>query len=84
MMKKTYTKPQILFEDFALSTSISAGCELETPEPSYFENCGYNVDPRLPDIIFLQGTQCNRYPDDGLYNGFCYHNPTDAANLFNS
>ena len=80
-MKKTYEKPAIIFEDFSLSTSIAAGCELETPLPSYEENCGY---PIKGAIIFVEGTQCTSYPQDGTYNGFCYHVPLDTNNLFNS
>lgn len=82
-MKKTYTKPEILFEDFSLSTSITAGCDLDTPMPSYEENCGYPMQGGK--IVFVDGIQaCTYKPQGGVYNGFCYHNPTDQTNLFNS
>ena len=80
-MKKTYTKPEIFFEDFSLSSSIAAGCELDTPLPSYEQNCGY---PIKGGVVFLQGTQCTTYPQDGTYNGFCYHVSADDSNIFNS
>ena len=80
-MKKKYTKPEIKFEDFSLQTSIAAGCELETPLPSSSASCGY---PTKGGVVFVEGTQCTTYPQDGVYNGFCYHVPTDTSNLFNS
>lgn len=81
MKKKEYTKPQIIFENFSLSTSIAAGCELETNHFSKGEACGY---PTRGGIVFVEGTQCNSYPQDGAYNGFCYHVPHESSNLFNS
>ncbi|MBQ7871776.1 MAG: hypothetical protein IJ357_06505 [Oscillospiraceae bacterium] len=80
-MKKTYEKPAIIFEDFSLSTSIAAGCELVTPLPTSDDGCGY---PTRGGIIFIEGTQCTTYPQDGSYNGFCYHVPAETSNLFNS
>ena len=80
-MKKIYSKPEIIFEDFSLSTSIAAGCELDTPLPSYEENCGY---PTRGGIVFVEGAQCTTHPQDGMHNGFCYHVPVETSNLFNS
>lgn len=80
-MKKYYEAPRIEFEDFSLSTSISAGCELVTPLPSNEGNCGY---PIRGGIVFVEGTQCTNHPQDGMHNGFCYHVPSENGNLFNS
>lgn len=80
-MKKTYSKPEIVFEDFSLSTSITAGCELDTAIPSYEENCGY---PIRGGIVFVAGAECTIFPQDGLHEGYCYHVPSDTNNLFNS
>lgn len=82
-MRKTYSKPEILFESFSMSTNIAAGCELDTPLPSYEQNCGY---PIRGAVIFVEGTQCTTYPQspDGTHDGFCYHVPYDDKNLFNS
>lgn len=82
IMKKTYSKPEILFEDFSLSTSITAGCELKTPLPSYEENCAY---PTQGGMLFTDQVQaCGKTPPGGVYNGACYHVPADTNNLFNS
>ena len=73
-----------MFEDFSISTNIAAGCELDTPLPTYEESCGY---PVRGGIVFMEGTQCTvPTQDEGgdSYNGFCYHVPVESSNLFNS
>lgn len=83
-MKKTYSKPEILFESFAMSTSIAVGCECDTPLPSYEENCGY---PIRGGVVFVEGTSCTTSPqgaDKDQYNGFCYHVFDSEHNFFNS
>lgn len=81
-MKKTYTKPEIMFEDFKLSTNIAAGCETKTSTPS-LDQCGYAV-PGV-GVIFIQGVNgCTKKIESGEFNGLCYHNPTELNNLFNS
>lgn len=82
-MKKTYEAPEILFESFSLSSSISAGCELITSHHSLDQGCGY---PTRGGIVFVVGSLCTTQPqdDDGKYNGFCYHVPVETSNLFNS
>ena len=81
-MKKVYSKPQIMFESFTLSTNIAAGCEFKTNTPSA-RQCGYGEDI-FGVSIFVDGiTDCKaKYPDG--YNGLCYHVPTETTNLFNS
>ena len=87
-MKKEYTKPVIMFESFALSTSIAGDCETIITNLSKGV-CGYK--PGHGDAIFLQDiTGCvitkpdDPYPVQGGKNTFCYHVPTEYTNLFNS
>ena len=80
MMKK-YEKPQIVFEDFSLSNNIAANCEVKTPLQSLEAGCGF---PVRGGSVFLSGTLCTHVTQDETYNGFCYHNPSDVYNLFNS
>lgn len=77
---KKYSKPQIMFESFALSINV-ASCEMETPLPS--ENqCGL---PTTKGIVFIDATTgCQFVPQNGIYNGLCYHVPTEYNNLFGS
>ena len=85
-MKKTYTKPEIMFEDFTLSTNIASGCEVKTRTPS--ENqCGVNASGIN---VFIEGmTGCEGFPvpdnggGDGEFGNICYHVPY-GENLFTS
>ena len=82
-MKKTYTKPEILFEDFSLSTSIAVACTYKTKLLSEDTGCGW-ADPRHPEnVLFLNGIQgCVDGP--GNYDGVCYHVPAEGNNIFSS
>lgn len=88
-MKKEYSKPDVFFEDFSLSTSIAAGCE-ETPDPfvgSGTVTCGVKWAAGI--YVFTNAIYgCNRIMIDGQVdegnNGLCYHNPSNNYNVFNS
>lgn len=79
-MKLTYEAPEIMFEDFSLSSSIAAGCEFKTSLQG--ENqCGYMMEG---DIVFASDISgCKYKPADGN-DTVCYHNPTDTHNLYTS
>ena len=81
-MKKHYEAPEILFEDFSLSTSIAAGCD-KIINPVLYE-CGVNY-PGV-GVIFVTGASgCVEKVDDGFTNdGYCYHVPEESRNMFNS
>ncbi len=82
-MKRVYEKPQIMFEDFSLSTNIAA-CAVPTNLLSSGV-CGMEFGPGI--VLFDNGiSQCNRDIDnvDDNYNLPCYHNPDALHNLFGS
>ncbi len=82
-MKRVYEKPQIMFEDFSLSTNIAAGCEVTTN----FSRGGCPLKDSVFGNIFLEGMSvCETEIEDGssMSNGICYHIPTESNNLFNS
>ena len=82
-MKKQYIKPDILFEDFALSTSIAAGCGIIIDNQAA-EQCGY---PWGKGFVFLiDVTGCTSKAEDGSeeYDGLCYDVPIATNELFNS
>lgn len=84
-MKKTYTKPEILFESFSFSGSIAGDCEVIVPTPNS-GTCGYQPEG-LNYKIFINGvSECmaGQVINDDVSNGFCYHNPITTNNLFNS
>lgn len=85
-MKKVYSKPEIMFEDFTLSVNIAGDCEEKTNLPSN-STCGMDFSGLK---VFLDGISgCSditvtNLGGDGEYNGICYHIPTGDKNLFNS
>lgn len=84
-MKKIYSKPEILFENFTLSTNVAGDCgkivttHAENVCGIYFTGIGN---------VFMTGTDgCSDLQvtsDDGQFNGICYHVPTETNLLFNS
>lgn len=82
-MKKTYTKPDIMFDSFSLCSSIAAGCARPIGNQSQ-GNCPLMVsgNPHFLSSV----TVCWTVIEDGSpqYDGICYHVPTDSTNLFNS
>lgn len=84
-MKREYKKPEIMFESFVLSTNIAGDCEKIVGNPAKdacgimgsdgetlfggnYGGCGFDWESSFGDE----------------YDGFCYHNPSDTNNLFNS
>ena len=82
-MKKNYSKPDIVFDNFSLCSSIAVGCARPTNTPSQGA-CPLVIGGRP---LFIDGVAACRFKtEDGnpLYDGLCYHVPTDSTNLFNS
>lgn len=79
-MKKAYSAPEILFEDFALSTSISAGCEFKTDLQAKGD-CGYFT---RNGIVFMDTVSGCKYHAPDVDDSLCYHVPNTYANIFNS
>lgn len=79
-MKKLYTKPQIVFESFSLSTNIAAGCEFRNGLQTEGA-CGYET---RNGITFTDeiGACIYKAPDNN--DALCYHVPITTANIFNS
>lgn len=83
-MKRTYQKPEISFESFALSANIASGCDVKV-EGQNSGTCGLDF---AGDMLFQEGISgCTDKPalgGDGSYNGMCYYTPIETNNLFNS
>lgn len=81
-MKKTYVKPNAIFESFELSANIAVGCEYRTNHAKndcvYYLNNGRNV---FVDV----NTNCRDITAPGQdYGAVCYHIPSEQSNLFTS
>ncbi len=88
-MKKKYSRPDIAFESFSLSTSIAGNCELKTDTKGGGE-CSYPMDG-LGNLFLTTMEACNGAGNTPItdeqsltFNGFCYHVPVENSNLFNS
>ena len=81
-MKSIYVSPEIMYEDFSLSSNIAVGCEF-TEINATQDVCAYESDlgSVFTDSV---GAACAFKPQDGIYDGLCYHVPTEASNIFNS
>lgn len=81
-MKKVYSAPDIVFDSFALSSSVAA-CRFETNYGQ--DSCAYKFDPET--YIFLDNVAACTTPiidGDEFYNGLCYHNYSADGMLFGS
>lgn len=82
-MKREYSRPDIMYEDFSLSAGIAAGCE-KIISTHTSDQCAM----RFGDMMLFVGTvsACLDPVVDGSpdYNGLCYHVPIDTKNIFNS
>lgn len=79
-MKKTYSKPEIIFESFATCTSIAAGCEFIT-KLSGPGACGYAT---RSGVVFVSDLTGCEYHEPDTNDTLCYQVPVNTANIFNS
>ena len=87
-MKKRYEKPQIVFEDFTLSTNIAGDCGTIIDGQS-LGNCALEGTGGI-NVFILGVFACEFTPtdmgfvNDDAYDGICYHVPIPSQSLFNS
>lgn len=81
-MKKKYTKPEIIFESFSMSSGIAGDCD------TIIDNVARETCPFLTKtgyaVFISEVNGCRTHEQDGEYNGICYHVPYERYNLFNS
>lgn len=87
-MKKEYKKPQVIIESFVLNANLAANCMQTINLPSQF-TCGIPAEDGSGLNIFspdLDGSNCviPGESGDAMYDGLCYHVPTEGLQLFNS
>lgn len=82
-MKKVYEKPAIVFESFTMSANIAGDCEKIVGNPSK-GSCGVKGSVDGLDLFIEGVTGCIIQNSTDDHDGFCYHNPTEYNNLFNS
>lgn len=91
-MKKQYSKPGIIIENFQMSESIAVACEGVEPGgnggslgyATYADKktCGWNTGGF---VYWISEPTCDRIrEEDANVNGWCYHNPTAGFSIFSS
>lgn len=79
-MKKIYSKPEIMFDSFTLTTNIAAGC-------------GKKIDTHVNGVCGLELSGVGKAFLDNIAgcevkftesDEYCYHVPTEDNKLFNS
>ena len=88
-MKKTYSKPEISFESFVMSTNIAGDCEKPFVNNATKGVCAVIGSGGITVFDSKVGGACKFTPEGlggtpDIYDGLCYHVPTEAKNLFNS
>lgn len=82
-MKKVYEKPEIMFEDFTLTTNVAGDCEVKTNIPSN-NTCGLDFSGLMVFMTGMSGCSDIQVDEGKDFDGICYHVPTADNNLFNS
>lgn len=83
-MKKKYSKPDIMFESFVLSTSIAGECITRTY--GEYECAVLFTDGKMVFTTQVQSCATKVVADadgDGMWGTYCYHVPGGKA-IFNS
>lgn len=82
-MKKQYSKPGIIIEDFKIVESISAGCG-KTDGANHSEgDCGWRFDSETVIWTDALANKCNLIWDP-TYEDVCYNNPEGLIKAFSS
>ena len=81
-MKKAYSKPEIMFEDFSLSANVAAGCTFKTDTKSEGD-CGY-YSVRYNAMLFTLTVSGCKYTAVQDTDSLCYHVPNEMNDIFNS
>lgn len=84
MMKKSYTKPQLIYESFKISSSVAA-CFVDKTATDKAK-CSFQLDPDDPMFVLYNrsytGSPCNTDGEDEC--SFGGPGEVDGATIFNS
>lgn len=76
---KKYSKPQIVFESFELSTNIAAGCQHSANH--YQGSCSVTIGGKP---VFMAGVEGCQFTVQDEYAGMCYTIPLADNSVFAS
>lgn len=85
-MRKQYTAPDILFENFSLNENIaSANSNCSRNITTMYSNiCGLEYGNKIVFTMSAEGCHVKLQDGSPLLDGLCYHIPVGNNKLFNS
>lgn len=89
-MKKQYSKPGIIIENFNLSQNIAAGCnaahESIWGSPNYADKSSCGWRDQWGGILWVDEKKCDNLQEsiDTPVGAICYDNPAGGMSVFNS
>ncbi len=78
---KGYVKPTVVFQSLSLSTTIAAGCAIDSTHDAGV--CPVEIPGHPGLTVFAEGTECLTY-SPGIEDQICYHVPLADMNVFES
>ena len=85
-MKKSYSTPDIFFDSMALDENIASANQncARNVTNMYSNICGLQYGSKI--VFTLAASGCKFKAQDGspMFDGWCYHVPTEGRTLFNS
>ncbi len=80
-MKKSYTKPEIIVEEFTMN-QVLCSCIVENKLQSEYEQCAFYLEGLGLYLFADSWDSCNMDPATLDLDGYCYHPGTN--NVFSS
>lgn len=87
-MKRIYTKPELLCEEYELSVAIAGDCG-DSWDRSMFTHldvnvCGYEIGGEIMFSTGIESRCVDRYPVDKPGSSYCYNTVADQMRVFAS
>ena len=85
-MKRAYSSPDILFESFSLNENIASAntnCTRNLAN-AYSNSCGVEYGGKIVFTPTAQGCIFKVPDGSAMFDGLCYHVPSNDNRLFNS
>ncbi len=79
---KAYSKPEIAFEDFSMSTNIASGCEISANWSA--AQCVITVGGGAMSYTIFTDENSNCAIKEANQDTYCYHVPENTNNVFAS
>ena len=85
-MKKEYSKPGIIIEDFALVQNVAGNCGNTQKKYTYADkyHCAWDTGSSFGTVFTVETICQNVLGENEKYEAECYNNPGGMYTIFNS